>query len=325
MSEENIETTVRLMMSEAIEWLLSKQHKGGWGGDVRATCYVLQALVPAGISPLEKPVVEGCRFLRRTQSPATGTWNENDGDTAEALRTAILCKMGTESPCVLAGIKGLSSLKTTGKILVRSEVGWIHPILVARAFSALGEKPSELLEAIEVFLTGEVTYQTKYTSRAVLAFCEEHESKTSPRMKKAEAFLKSAVNEISNLSYEDIGYLLQALSVLGYKLSSGTVERIVDFLKEKQSTNGSWEDNAKDTAQIVSGLAMFGIRYKKPSILRKSNLIRILVLSALLCISIILYFSDLEKMIVNVVNIVEFFIGIIVILQWVYPTIRVRV
>jgi hypothetical protein len=315
---ESIEEIATKMMADAIDWLCSKQKKGGWEGDVRTTCYVLQALVLAGVSPLDSRVKEGCNFLRKTQDPTKGDWNEDDGDTAEALRTLLLCGVNKQSECIINGYNSLKSLKISEKYLVRSEVGWVHPILVARGFTALGIECSELLKSLEPFLTGAVGHHPKYTSRAILAYQEAREIKDRSSVDAAKKFLEGCVKEISSLSYESQGYVLQALAVLGHKLNSSVILRILEHLKQQQADNGSWNDNVRSTAQIVIGLAKLGIRYKKRSIWTKGNIIRLILLLILISVSVWISLSNLEKAVMIIANIINLVLGIIVILEWVF-------
>lgn len=314
---ESIEQMVMKMMADAIDWLCSKQKKGGWEGDVRTTCYVLQALVSAGISPLDSRVKEGCDFLRKTQDPTKGDWNEDDGDTAEALRVLLLCGVDRQSICINSGYKSLESLKVSKKYLVRSEVGWVHPILVARAFTALNIGCSDLLKSLKPFLTGAVGLHPKYTSRAVLAYHEAREIKNRSSMNVAKTFLEGCVKEISSLGYESQGYVLQALGVLGHKLNSSIIARILEHAKEQQSDNGSWRHNVRNTAQIVIGLTRLGIRYKKRSIWTKGNIARLFVLFVLVGVSVVISLLNLEKAVMIIANIINLVLGMLIISEWV--------
>jgi hypothetical protein len=323
MSEEDAKKSIQQMMNKSVAWLLSQETKEGWEGDIRTTCYAIQALIASGFSPLENPVLFACDFLCAKQDPHGGTWGQNDGDTAEVLRTLVICGKSKQDKIISDGLKGLHSLKTSKKFIVRSDVGWVHPILVARAFIALGEDATELLDAIALFLTGDVGYDVKYTSRAVLAYKEAKREDNS--LLKAEDFLKKSVNNVSSLSGEYIGYLLQALVSLGHTLETGTIKRILDYLEKIQKDNGSWEDNIKATAQIIIGLATLGLRYKKPSLLSMKNITRILILATLVIVAIILALSNIQPFVTLIINIVEIFVGLIVILEWAFPKIRLRV
>lgn len=316
---ESIEENATKMMADAIDWLFSKQEKGGcWEGDVRTTSYVLQALVSAGISPLDSRVKKGCDFLFKTQDPAKGDWNEDDGDTAEALRTLLLCGFDRQSKCILDGYKSLESLKVKEKYLVCSEVGWVHPILVARSLAAGDVEYPGLLESLEPFLTGAVRHHPKYTSRAILAYYEAKKIKDGSPVNAARKFLEACVKEISSLSYENQGYVLQALAVLGHDLKSGLIQRILDYLKQNQSSNGSWNNNVGDTAQIVIGLSKLGIRYRRRSIWTKNNIMRLVALVIIGIVSVGVHISNIEKIFVTIANIIGLILAIIVIMEWVF-------
>jgi len=316
---ENIEEIATRMMGDAIDWLYSKQEKGGgWEGDVRTTSYVLQALVSAGISPLDSRVKKGCDFLLKTQDPARGDWNEDDGDTAEALRTLLLCGFDRQSKCIKNGYKSLESLKVLEKYLVCSEVGWVHPILVARSFTAVDIEYPGLLESLEPFLTGAVKHHPKYTSRAVLAYFEAKKIKNGSSMNVAKRFLETCVKEISSLSYESQGYVLQALAVLGHNLKSGLIQRFLEYLKRNQSSNGSWNNNVGDTAQIVIGLSKLGIRYRKSSIWTKNNVMRLGTLLVIAIVSVAISLSSMERIFITIENIIGLILAIIVIIEWVF-------
>jgi hypothetical protein len=319
---EDLKKTTQNMVNDAVAWLLFQETKEGWQGDVRATSYALQALVACGMGSHEQSVQIGVDYLCTCQDPETSTWSQNDGDTAEALRTLVMCDKSSQDRIITDGLAGLTVLKASGKCIVRSEVGWVHPNLVARALIAIGQNPTELLKPISAFLTGEAGYDVKYTSRAVIVFKEA--KLEDPSLKSAETFLRKSVNNIASMGGEYIGYLIQALVALGNTFEQGMMQKILNYLEKSQHKNGSWEDNVKATAQILIGLARLGFRYKKPSLLNRKNVARVTILSAMFILAVVLYFS-LQSFVTTIVNVVELFIGIIIILEWAYPKIKLRV
>lgn len=323
MSEEKTVKKAQHLINKSVVWLLSQQRKGGWQGDIRTTCYAVQALLVSGVSPLGVHVMRACDFLCARQDPKRGTWSQNDGETSEVLRTLIMCGRRRSDKVIADGLNGLHSLKTSERYIVRSKVGWVHPNLVARALIALGEDAAELLDSIGDFLTGKVGYDVKYTSRAVLAYREAR--RDDALLQKAEDFLKESVNNISSLSGEYMGYLLQALVALGHTVETGIVKRVIDYLEAIQKENGSWEDNVKDTAQIITGLAALGLRYKKPSPLTRKNFTRILILTVVAIVATALTLSDIQNVVALILKIIDIAIGISVVLEWIYPKIKLRV
>lgn len=123
---------------------------------------------------------------------------------------------------------------------------------------------------------------------------------------------------------EYIGYLTQALIALGNTFDHGMMQKIVNYLEKSQHKNGSWEDNVKATAQTLIGLAGLGFRYKKPSLLNRKNIARVTILSAMFVLAVVLYFS-LQSFVTTIVNLVGLFVSIVIILEWAYPKIKLRV
>jgi hypothetical protein len=312
MSEDSKKTT-QAIVNEAVEWLLKQQSKDGWQGDIRATCYAIQALILSGFGTSERSVELGSYYLCVKQDAETGAWCQNDGDTAEALRTLMICGKTCQDKPIEDGINALNNLKTHGEVVIRSEAGWIHPNLVARAFVSLGQNPTELLKTLSPFLDGTAGFDTKYTSRSVLVY-KEARINDDALIHKAEVFLKKSANNISVLSGEYIGLLIQALVAIGYKFEDGIIQNIITYLEKIQQTNGSWENNVKATSQIVIGLAKAGFRYKKPSFFNRKNVARISILLITFGVALGLWYSPLQASASFIVNSVGLLLGIIVIL-----------
>jgi hypothetical protein len=312
------------MVDEGVSWLLSQENRG-WQGDVRTTSYALQALLSCGISQLDQSVQTGCEFLIRTQDPKEGDWNQNDGDTAEALRTLSLCGKNRQDKAIILGIKGLYSLRLERqKNPLRLELGWVHPNLVSRALVVLEKNDANsILDSIEPFLNGGITFHVKFTSRAVLAYKEA--KRTSASLKKAEALLVGSIKNLSSLHGECIGYLLQSLVASGHNINDGSIKKIVEYLKEIREKDGCWGENVVCTSQILIGLSNLGIKYHKPSILRKKNVARIAILASLLTLAIVIWLTDLQPMVNTIINIVQLVLGLLVIVEWLYPKIKIKV
>jgi hypothetical protein len=323
MPESDSKEIAQKSLDFATQWLLKREGRNGWESEVRVTCYALQAIVSAGISTLDPKVTRGCSFLCSNQNAGDGTWNNNDGDTAEVLRTLVICGKPLKDRAIISGLKGLNSLKMTKKFIVRSDVGWVHPNLIARALVAVKQDATSLLDPISAFLTGEVGFDVKFTSRAVLVFSEAKVKHNG--LKKAEEYLNESTNGLFSLSGEAIGYLLQALVALGYNLSDGIIQKIINYLCEKQKNNGSWDNNIRNTAQIVLGLSVLGLRYKKPSIMKRKNILRVSAIGALFAIAIIVDSSIYSTQVNQIVNIVGFAVTLILVVEWAYPKIKDRV
>jgi hypothetical protein len=321
---EDFKKTAQTIVNRAVEWLLKQQSKDGWQGDIRATSCALQALISSGFGTGERSVELGCNYLCIKQAAETGAWCQNDGDTAEALRTLIMCGKTCQDKAIEDGINALNNLKSQGEVVIRSEAGWIHPNLVARAFVSLGQNPAELLKSLSPFLDGTATFDTKYTSRAVLVY-KEARINDETLIKKAEAFLRKSANNITVLNGEYIGLLIQALVALGYKFQDGIIQNVVTYLQKIQQDNGSWEDNVKATSQIIIGLANAGFRYKKPPFFTGKNIARISIMAVLFTVAIVLWYSPVQTTSTYIVNIVGLFLGLIIIIEWIYPKIKLRV
>ena len=76
MSEDSKKTT-QAIVNEAVEWLLKQQSKDGWQGDIRATCYAIQALILSGFGTSERSVELGSYYLCVKQDAETGARREH--------------------------------------------------------------------------------------------------------------------------------------------------------------------------------------------------------------------------------------------------------